>query len=79
MKIQVVVFWVVTPCSHSVGYQHFGGLCCLSLQGEVVHILLHPKLEVFTAMKIQVVFCVVTPCSDSVGYQHFGGLCCFHL
>jgi len=33
MKIQVVVFWVVTPCS--VVYQHFGRPCCLHLQGEV--------------------------------------------
>jgi len=32
MKIQVVVFWVVTPCSD--WYQHFGGPCCLLLQGE---------------------------------------------
>jgi len=26
MKIQVVVFWVVTPCSTVVGYQRFGEL-----------------------------------------------------
>jgi hypothetical protein len=24
MKIEVAVFWVVTPCSHVVGYQSFG-------------------------------------------------------
>jgi len=24
MKIQVMVFWVVTPCSYVVGYQRFG-------------------------------------------------------
>jgi len=24
MKIHVVVFWVVTPCSDMVGYQRFG-------------------------------------------------------
>jgi len=29
MKIQVMVFWVVTLCSDVVGYQLFGGLCCL--------------------------------------------------
>jgi len=23
------------PCGVAVGYQHFGGLCCLHLQGEV--------------------------------------------
>jgi len=26
VKIQVVVFWVVTPCSVVVGYPRFGGL-----------------------------------------------------
>jgi hypothetical protein len=30
-KIQVEVFWVVTPCSDVVGYQSFGVLCCLHL------------------------------------------------
>jgi hypothetical protein len=34
-SIQVEVFWVVTPCSVVVGYQHFGGPCYLHLQGEV--------------------------------------------
>jgi len=29
MKIQVTVFWVVTMSSKVVGYQCFGGLCCL--------------------------------------------------
>jgi hypothetical protein len=28
MKIQVEVFWVVTPCSDVVGYRRFGGQCC---------------------------------------------------
>jgi hypothetical protein len=31
----VKVFWVVTPCSIVVGYQHFRGPCCLHLQVEV--------------------------------------------
>jgi hypothetical protein len=34
VKIQVVVFWVVTPCSDMVGYQCFGGLCYLHLQSR---------------------------------------------
>jgi hypothetical protein len=25
------VFWVVTPCSVEVGYQRFGGVCCLHI------------------------------------------------
>jgi hypothetical protein len=37
MNIQVVVFWVVTPCSDVIGYQRFGGPCCLHRQGEVVN------------------------------------------
>jgi hypothetical protein len=32
VKIQIVVFCVVTPCSVAVGYQRFGGPCCLELQ-----------------------------------------------
>jgi hypothetical protein len=35
MKIQVAVFWVVTPCSNVLGYQHFGVPCSFNLQGEV--------------------------------------------
>jgi hypothetical protein len=35
IEIQVQFFWVVTPCSVVVGYQRFGGPCCLHLQGEV--------------------------------------------
>jgi len=32
-RTQIGVFWVVTPCG-VVGYQRFGGPCCLRLQGE---------------------------------------------
>jgi hypothetical protein len=35
MMFQVEVFWVVTPCSIVVRYQHCRGPCCLHLQGEV--------------------------------------------
>jgi len=35
MKIQVVVFLDVTPCSDVVGYQRLGGPICLYLQGEM--------------------------------------------
>jgi hypothetical protein len=34
VKIEVEVFWVVTPCHVVVGYHHFGGPYCLYL---------HPK------------------------------------
>jgi hypothetical protein len=33
VKIQVQVFWVVTPCNDVVGYQRFRNPCCLHLQG----------------------------------------------
>jgi len=32
LKIQVVVFWVLTPCSVVAGYQRFRGPCCLQLK-----------------------------------------------
>jgi len=31
VKIQVQIFWVVTPCSVAVGYRRCGGPCCLHL------------------------------------------------
>jgi hypothetical protein len=33
-KIEFMVFWVVASCNVMVGYQHFGGLCCLHLWGS---------------------------------------------
>jgi hypothetical protein len=35
MKVQVVLFCVMTPSSNVVGYQHFRWPCCPHLQGEV--------------------------------------------
>jgi hypothetical protein len=35
VKIKVEVLLVVMPCSVAIGYQCFGGPCCLHLQGEV--------------------------------------------
>jgi hypothetical protein len=35
VMLLVGVFWVMTQCSVVVGYQRFGGPCCLHLQGEV--------------------------------------------
>jgi len=35
MKVWVVVFWVMTPCSDVIGYQCSGGPCCLHLQAKV--------------------------------------------
>jgi hypothetical protein len=36
VKIQIVVFGVVTACSVVAGHQSFGGPCCLHPQGEVI-------------------------------------------
>jgi len=43
---QKEVFWVLAPCSVAVQKQCFGGLCCISLQGEV-----KTSTLIFTAMK----------------------------
>jgi len=34
-KSRSEVFWVVIPYNVVVGYQHFGGTCCLYLQGNI--------------------------------------------
>jgi hypothetical protein len=38
VKIQLVVLWVVAPCSVVVMYQRFGGQLCLYLRGECLHL-----------------------------------------
>jgi hypothetical protein len=48
VKLQFKIFWVVTPCNVAVGYQCFGGPCCLHLHlssNDTVLSLhtLHPK------------------------------------
>jgi hypothetical protein len=68
--LQVVVFWVMTPCSDVVGYHRFGGPCCLHLQGEVSGAWIEIQV---------VVFWVMTLCSNVLGYQRFGGPCTLHL
>jgi len=40
IKIQVVVLWIMTSCSIALGYQCFGGPCCLHLQGPDVVVTL---------------------------------------
>jgi len=50
-----------------VGYQRFGGPCCLHLQGEKK-----------TQVQVEVLW-VVMPYSVVVRYQRFAGPCCLHL
>jgi len=41
MSIEVVVFWVMTSFSDAIGYQLFGGPCCLHDEDSIVnHILI---------------------------------------
>jgi hypothetical protein len=56
VQIQVV-FWVVTPYSFAVGYQRFGGPCCLHLQGEM-------KMEVERSFKTLVSYRNITLCHN---------------
>jgi hypothetical protein len=35
VKIYVEVYWILTLCGVAEGYQHFGGPCCILLQGEI--------------------------------------------
>jgi hypothetical protein len=44
LQIQVIVFWVMTPCSNVVGYQHFRGHAASMIQEHCRHIrLYHPE------------------------------------
>jgi len=51
MKIEVVVFRVLAPCNDVVGYQCFGGPCCLHLQGEV-------NIEIMVSYCITTCYCI---------------------
>jgi hypothetical protein len=53
-----------------LGYQCFGGPCCLHLRGEVSGAWIEIQV---------VIFWVVTPCTDVVAYQGFGGAWCLHF
>jgi len=44
--VQVKVFWHVMLCIVAIGYQCFGGLLCLHLQGSSKHVIL---LQHYTA------------------------------
>jgi hypothetical protein len=43
VKMLIVVFWVVTPCSVTSGYQHFG---------EIYHLIIRVKLPLTGAVSI---------------------------
>jgi hypothetical protein len=53
MKIWIVVFWVVTLCSLGDGYQRFGGVYRLHLQGTIkMEAILSSKPILVTTHKI---------------------------
>jgi hypothetical protein len=66
------------PCIDVVGYQSFGGPCCLHLQD-----LTPCNVEKIGYQRFGGLYClllqVVTLCSDEVGYQLFWGPCWLHL
>jgi len=59
MKIQVVLFWIVTPCNYVAEYRRFGGPRCLHFQGVVGGIL---KMDTEWSSETFVSYFVTTRC-----------------
>jgi hypothetical protein len=75
--IQVVIFWVMIPCSDVVGHQCFRHPCCLHMQ---VMLLCSDVVEYQHFREICCLHLhVVTLCHDVVGYQYFSKHCCLQL
>jgi len=53
VKIQIEVFWIVTPGSVAVGYMCFGGLCCLHLPSHTMSRSRRPGLQSSLQWKLQ--------------------------
>jgi len=64
MKIQFMVFWVMTPCSDVVGYQNFGGSCCLHIQGEMTSFHFTLKTETARPTETLVSYHITTWCHN---------------
>jgi hypothetical protein len=70
MKMSIVVFWVMTPCSIVGGYQRSSKMLTTSY---------NVGFEVLTAVSTKMaVFWVVAPCSLVEVSQRFRGPCCLH-
>jgi len=48
MKIQVAAFWVVTPYSDVVGYNHFGGPCHINLVQDLYGFSIYLRVAIFS-------------------------------
>jgi hypothetical protein len=45
VKISIVVFWVVTPCSIVGGYMRFGGTCLLHPEGRFTTLVITVRIK----------------------------------
>jgi hypothetical protein len=63
MKIQVVVFLVLTQCTDVVGYQRFGGPCCHHVDPEDRRNVVLRNVDIlphhYTASQYRIVIAVV--------------------
>jgi len=71
LVIHVKALWVVTVCSVAVGYKHFGGQCCLYLQGEGPLISWYPTatLHNVTTQKTMILIITAMKASNLSSYQ----------
>jgi hypothetical protein len=53
IKIEVVVFWIVTPCSDVVGHQHSGGCYHYFLHKQHYQVLLIYEFKNENMLKVE--------------------------
>jgi len=66
-----VEVWVMTTCSFVVGYQRFGGPCCLHLHGRVAGVRLR--------VRVRVIILLTVSQSISLGFEPLLGLMAIRL
>jgi hypothetical protein len=64
MKIHIMVFWIVNPRAVVVGYQPFGGPCCL--QFYLDH---DPNFQKYTFLKYPFRLLACADMNESILYQ----------
>jgi hypothetical protein len=71
VKIEFMVFWVMVPCNMVIGYQRFGRLCYLHLQGQRWRQYSPPKCCYLTTRNsVTLFFCVETHCPSCCNSQN---------